>query len=296
MTIKEALRKASTELKQNNIPSSDLDSEVLLEYVLKRHGFDRAKILAYPETEINAQDQNKYFELIKRRAQREPVAYITKDKEFFGISFYTDKRVLIPRPETEILVEEALKTTKKKAETQARIKIIDIGTGSGCIAVTIQKAIQEKFPQLKDKVEIHASDISLGALTVAETNLKKHGLQEKIKLHQSDLFKNIKGKFDLICANLPYLSKKDYSLVDQEIKNYEPKKSLKGGDEGVDLYLKLFDQIPDHIKKEAQLLIEIHPYQKEALVKAAKEKFKHLKDHTVEDLNHQERVLAMQFQ
>jgi len=127
MTIKEALRKASAELKQNNIPSSDLDSEVLLEYVLKRHGFDRTKILAYPETEISAQDQNKYFELIGRRAQREPVAYITKDKEFYGISFYTDKRVLIPRPETEILVEEALETIKKKARlAEARAKRVII--------------------------------------------------------------------------------------------------------------------------------------------------------------------------
>ncbi|MFC1686363.1 peptide chain release factor N(5)-glutamine methyltransferase [Patescibacteria group bacterium] len=295
MTIKEALRKASAELKQNNIPSSDLDAEVLLEYILKRHGFDRAKILAYPETEISIQDQNKYFELISRRARREPVAYITKGKEFFGISFYTDKRVLIPRPETEILVEEALKTIKKKAETQDQVKVIDIGTGSGCIAITIQKAVQEKFPQIKDKVEIYASDISLEALTVAETNLKKHGLKDKIKLHQSDLLKDVEGEFDLICANLPYLSKKDYSAVDQEIKNYEPKKSLKGGDEGVELYLKLFDQISKHIKKEALLLIEIHPYQKEALVKAAREKFKKFKDHTIEDLNHQERILMIQF-
>ncbi len=302
MNIKQVLHKATDKLNQNKIPSADLDAEVLLEYILKQHGFDRAKILAYGETEISIQDQNEYFKLIKRRIQKEPVAYIIKEKEFFGIPFYIDERVLIPRPETEILVEKALETIKEKTVVQDKVKIIDVGTGSGCIAITLQKTIQEKLApakawgsQIKDKIEIHASDVSLEALAVMEINLKKYNLQDQIKLHQSDLLEDIEGKFDLICANLPYLSKKDYSAVNQEVKNYEPKQSLKGGDEGVELYLKLFDQIPEHINKKAQVLIEIHPYQKEVLVREARKRFGNLENHAIKDLSQKERFLEIAF-
>ncbi len=296
MKIKEALKQAIDILKQANILTKELDAELLLEHVLKKHGFDRVKINSYPETEINARDENAFFSLINRRAQKEPVAYLTKHKEFFGLDFYVDKRVLIPRPETEILVKEALNIIKKKTYDNNKIKVLDVGTGSGCIAIALEKTIQTRFPNLLKQVKIEASDISDAALEVTKINLKKHHLEKKIRLHKSDLLKDIEGQYDLICANLPYLSKKDYSQVDQDVKLYEPKKSLKSGDEGVELYLKLFDQIPKHLQKDAELLIEIHPYQKEILVTEAKKKFSQkFKDYTLKDLAQKERVLLIQF-
>jgi release factor glutamine methyltransferase len=296
MNLKEALIRATAELKQAKILTAELDSELLLEHVLEKHGFNRVKILAYPETQLNPQDQTHYFNLIHRRAQKEPVAYITKTKEFFGIPFYVDQRVLIPRPETEILVEEALRTIINKAEANKEVRVIDVGCGSGCIAIALQKILQIKYPHFVNRIKIQASDISQDALAVARKNLTNQKLTEKISLYQSDLLSKIRGKFDVICANLPYLSKKDYSAVDQEIKIYEPKKSLKGGDEGVELYLKLFKQIPDYIRPDAELLIEIHPYQKEALVKEAKAKFsRKFKNYALKDLANKERVLLIQF-
>ncbi len=296
MKIKESLKQAVATLKQANILTKELDAELLLEHVLKKHGFDKVKINAYPETEIDTRDQNSYFSLINRRAKKEPVAYLIKHKEFFGLDFYVDQRVLIPRPETEILVEEALNIIKKKAYYNDKVKVLDVGCGSGCIAITLKKTLQTRFPNLLKQVKIEASDISNVALEVTKINLKKHHLEKKIRLHESDLLKDIEGQYDLICANLPYLSKKDYSEVDQDVKLYEPKKSLKGGDEGIELYLKLFDQLPKHLQKGAELLIEIHPYQKEMLIAEAKKRFSQkFKNYALKDLAQKERVLLIQF-
>lgn len=201
---------------------SYLDADILLSHVLKK---PKEFIYAHPECELTKKQRKKYLKLTARRKKLEPIAYIIREKEFFGLPFYVDKNVLIPRPDTEILVEKIIKQTKnEKPARQAlpgmaggRKTICDIGTGSGCIAITLKKYL----PQCK----IIATDISQKALKIAKKNAKKN--HTKIIFYCSDLFNNIPkkylGKIDVIAANLPYLPK---NVAEKKSLKYEPNIAL----------------------------------------------------------------------
>ncbi len=223
MTSKQALIWAQKKLKASKTAS--LDAEVLLAFVLKK---SKEFLYTHPEKTLTSQQAQRLKFLINRRAKGEPVAYLTNHKEFYGLDFYVDKRVLIPRPETELLVEEVIKFVNKKKTT-----IADIGTGSGCIAITLKKYL----PQ----ATIYATDISKPALAVAKKNAKKH--QVKIKFLPGDLLKPLVRKrnvdvslaeIDIVVANLPYLP---FSL------KYEPQRALKAGRYGLKTYQEFFEQI-----------------------------------------------------
>lgn len=250
MTIKQALLTSTKKLKSKKITSASLDAEVLLSYVLKKL---KEYLYTYPEKNISTKQLNNLTTLIERRAKNEPVAYLINKKEFFGLDFYVDKRVLIPRPETETLVEETIKACNNKqlAISYKPLAICDIGTGSGCIAITLAKYL----PTAK----IIATDISKDALIVAQKNAKKHKVFSKIKFLSGDLLKPIKNKKnDIIIANLPYVQS-------QKILKYEPKIALAGGKDGLEIYRKFFEQLKDFNLKNLTVLIEIDPSQKRKL-------------------------------
>lgn len=192
---------------------SCLDADILLSHVLKK---PREFIYAHPEHELSKKQRKKYLELIARRKKLEPIAYIIREKEFFGLPFYVDKNVLIPRPDTEILVERILKLfdTSRYA---GLLRVLDVGTGSGCIAITLKKYLP--------RAKVIATDISQKALKIAKKNAKKN--HAKIIFYCSDLFNNIPkkylGKIDIIVANLPYLPK---NVAGKKSLKYEPNIAL----------------------------------------------------------------------
>jgi release factor glutamine methyltransferase len=239
MTIKEILR--NTTLNYNLSP---LDAEILLSYVLKK---PKEYLLTHPEKKLSTAQLKNYNLFCKRRVRGEPIAYILKQKEFYGINFFIDKNVLVPRPETEILAEVALHEIRNK---DLGIKnVIDIGTGSGNIITAITKNIPT---EKRRGINFYASDISESALRVARRNIKKYKFDKIIDLKRSDLLDFLfQDKFSLIgdimiTANLPYLDQKWRNLLESsESKGlkFEPKIALEGGFDGLGLYRRLAGQI-----------------------------------------------------
>ncbi len=255
MTIQKTLIWGVRKLNSTNIPSARLDAEILLEYELSKNS---EWLIIHSADKINAKDFQKYQKLILRRTKHEPIAYITDKKEFFGLDFKVNKNVLIPRPETEILVEAVLTEVRKLGSYGVK-KIADIGTGSGNISV----AIATKFKNQKSKVKIYATDISKEALKVAKQNAKKHKVTSKVKFIQSDLFENFppNSKFDIVCANLPYLDTGFKNLLQKSGESaglkYEPKIAWQGGKTGAEIYERFFKQVKSHLEKNSKIFIEI---------------------------------------
>lgn len=213
-----------------------LDMELLLAFCL---GISREFVYSHPETVINLAQQKKLSALIERRFLGEPLAYLIQHKEFFRLDFYVDCRVLIPRPETEILVEETIKIGKRFPCS----RILDVGTGCGCIAVSLAKNLRNV---------ITAVDLSDESLEVAKINIEKHKVQ--VELKKSDLLEAVKKeKFDIIVSNLPYLGENDY--IGREV-YYEPREALFAGKNGVLIYERLFEQINQLHYKPSFLLFE----------------------------------------
>lgn len=247
MKISEALAKAETKLQHAGIKTSRLDSLVLLEWVSK---IDRSWLLAHGNHSMSKDTQAKFNKVIRQREQRVPLAYITKSQEFWGLKLKVTPDVLIPRPETEKLVELALESSNE------RVRVLEVGTGSGAIAIALAKE--------RSDWKIMASDVSVAALKVAQSNAKKHDV--KIEFIKSDLFADISGSFDVIVANLPYV--KTGAKLEPELKK-EPGLALFGGADGLDYYRKVFEQVVDHLKTSGIVIIEANPDQQVAIKKLA---------------------------
>jgi release factor glutamine methyltransferase len=235
MTIKEILRKTYLEYK-----ISPLDAEILLSLALNR---PKEYILAHPEKKLTKLQGKNFIDFAKRRSAGEPVAYITGKKEFFGLDFLVNKNVLIPRPETELLIEHTLERIQN---TRYKIPdtIIDVGTGSGNIIISIAKNVPK---EIKNKINFYAIDISKESLRVAEKNEKRYRLDKKIKFIQCDMLEYfLKNKIEfeniLIISNLPYISPEIYKKNNDNLK-FEPKNALLSQNKGFDHYTKLFQQI-----------------------------------------------------
>ena len=258
MTISESLKLASSQLKTGHINNPHLEAEILLSAVLKK---PREFILAHGEVLLSKKQITKYQRLLKRRFESEPIAYLIKHKEFYGLDFIVNKNVLIPRPETELLVEETLKLITRSSSTSASRRpastrrkrgerdgqpatLIDVGTGSGCIIITLAKLLGQELRIMNH--ELWGIDISAKALAAAKQNAKIHGVGKKIKFLKGNLLKPIidNSKF-VILANLPYgwpAWKNNYSLNTIGLK-FEPKIALFTNKQGLGLYEKLFRQI-----------------------------------------------------
>ncbi len=262
-TIKDALEYAVGKLAHKEQKSAVLDARVLLGYVLD---VDRATLYTYPERALTSEQEQQFFQLIERRQHGEPVAYLTGHKEFYGLDFFVDKWVLIPRPETELLVEIALNTIRKRINA-GRIPIVaDIGTGSGAIPI----ALAVKEPRLP---YLYASDVSIEALAVARLNCQRHHVEQRVRLLRGDLLAPFAEPVDILIANLPYVGTDEMNILASDILAYEPHLALFSGPNGLDLIGRLLIEAKQSaiLADEAVLLLEIGYRQRKALAELINE-------------------------
>jgi len=242
MNILEALNKGSAKLKKNNINSFQLDSEILLSEIIQK---DRKFLILNYDKELKKKTLENFDDLISQRSKGKPIAYLTKKKSFWKDIFEITSDVLIPRPDTEIIIEEALKLTKNKRN----LKILDIGVGSGCILLSL---LREK----KNFTGV-GIDISKKCIDLCRKNSLKLGLNKKVKLFNSDVDNFNYGKYDLIVSNPPYIKSCDLKYLDRDIVDFEPITALDGGTNGLSNILKVINKSSELIKINGRLILEI---------------------------------------
>lgn len=240
-----------------------LDGEVLLAFVLGR---SREFLFANGEIEVGGADVARFLALWRRRMEGEPVAYLIGSKEFYGLDFFVDGRVLIPRPETEELVAQVVKSEKLRVKSEG-LRVLDVGTGSGAIAVSIAVNLPE--------VSVVAVDFSGEALEVARENARRHGVSGRVRLLESDLLTAIEDGecFEVICANLPYIGEVKHRHVDENVEKFEPRLALFAGEDGLDLYRRLFLELREKGVSFDLMLCEFGFGQCEDMGKLAEEFF-----------------------
>jgi protein-(glutamine-N5) methyltransferase, release factor-specific len=257
MNYQKLLNHGDNFLKINKIKSSKIDSELLLSKVLKKN---REEILTSLNNKIDEKQINEYSYYLFRRKKKEPIAYILGFKYFWKYFFYVNKSVLIPRPDTEHIVEEAL----NNISINQSINILDIGTGSGCVIISILNE--------RRKCKATAIDISNKALKIAKTNAKLHHLENKIKFINMDIDKYNSNKYDLILSNPPYIKNIELSRLDDDIKFFEPKLALRGGLDGYSEIKKVIGKSSKLLRERGKLIIEIGNRQKEQTIIFLKKK------------------------
>jgi release factor glutamine methyltransferase len=264
MDARTALKQGIAQLRDAKIASFTLAAELLLLHAVGR---DRTWLYSHPEDEISAEQQSQFFSLIARRANGEPLQHLTGKQEFWGLEFEVTPDVLIPRPETEHLIEVALdrlavreiRAGRKQTFTGEGLQIADIGTGSGCIAIALAK----ELPGSK----IYATDISPAALTVARRNADRHNLADRIHFVESNLLDALLDSplatrhsplhLDLIVSNPPYIGRRESPTLEREVRDHEPHTALFGGEEGYELYSPLIAQAAQFLKPGGLLVLEL---------------------------------------
>lgn len=276
MKIREAINKGSIQLKMQKIDSPKLKARLLMQSLL---GKDRQYILVYDEKQLAQKQEEDYFKNIERLGNGEPLQHITHQQEFMKMNFYVNKDVLIPRPDTEVLVEEVIKIAKK---INAK-KILDLCTGSGAIAISLAKYI--------DNSQITAVDISEKALKVAERNAKKNQVENQIAFLSSNLFQEIpKEKYDIIVSNPPYIKREVIKSLDEEVKK-EPLMALDGGWDGLDFYRKIIHQSYEFLKYKGYLCLEIGYDQKIDVIELIEQEEKYKNTYSKQDLYGNDRIV-----
>lgn len=259
-----ALRTAAYYLRMAGVTDTpELDAQVLLAHVT---GATRATLLAYPERPLAPEQTTAYAALVRRRASREPVAYLTGHREFMGLDFLTDSRALIPRPETELLVEAALSELRARLERGELPAVADIGTGTGAIAVSVA-ALEPRLPR------VYATDVSADALALAAENARHLGVASRVTFLQGDLLDPLHTPLDVLLANLPYVAPRDASTLALDVARYEPSLALYGADDGLGHLRRLFAQAPAHLRPGAALLLEFGYDQRAAVAALANATF-----------------------
>ena len=242
MKYQEILNRGSKILKLNNIQSYNLDSEILLSSTLK---LDRSQLILNLDKKIANQKKKDFFNFIKRRTNNEPIAYIMGYKEFWKSSFKVDKNVLIPRPDTETIIEQVL----KELDNYSSKNILDIGTGSGCILISILNERKKCFGV--------GIDISKKAVKLAKYNAKIQHIYNRIKFLNSDIDNFYSGKYDIIISNPPYIKHHEINGLEKDIKNHEPRVALDGGVDGFDKIRLIIKKSSTLIKKRGKLFLEL---------------------------------------
>ena len=257
MNIRVALNNANEILKKNNIKTHKLDSEVLMCKAVKK---DRSFLILNSSNELMEKDLKKYDGLIKKRSKGEPIAYLVCKKDFWKYQFDIKKDVLVPRPETELIVEEVLKLTKNKS----KLNILDIGVGSGCLLLSI----------LKEKKEFNGTgiDISKKCIELTKINSSKLGLNNRVKLFKTDVDNFAYGKYDLIISNPPYINKLGLKNLEKDIVSFEPILALNGGLDGISEIRKVIKKSSELIKLNGKLILEIAFDQRDKVSKLLKSK------------------------
>ena len=251
MKIETAIKEAYLDLKSKNIKSALLDSEILMSKAIKEN---RSNVLLNPNRILSNQDYENFRELISNRLQFKPIAYLTGKKSFWKHEFEINDKVLIPRPDTEIIIEEILQIYKNKKN----IKFLEVGVGSGCIILSI---LNERKSFLGNGV-----DLSKDCISICKLNAIKLGVQNRLKLFKTDIDNFSIGKYDLIISNPPYIKKLDLKKLDKDVINYEPKLALDGGLDGLSIIRKVINKSSELIKLNGKLIIEIAHDQKEMVI------------------------------
>ena len=282
LSIPHVLSQATATLTTNGVPNPRLDAEVLLAHAL---GLTRAGLYARLQDVISEADVQRFHQLLYRRQRREPLQYITGVQEFWSLGFKVTPDVLIPRPETELIVEIALQllsqhsgvgrkeekqTSKGKGQkskfNSSAIRILDVGTGSGCIAIALAKELPE--------AEMWATDVSSVSLAVAQENAQRHGVADRVYFLQGDLFfplHSLDLTFDLIVSNPPYIADNDIPTLQPEVSNWEPRGALDGGHDGLDFYRRLLGEGPQYLHSGGWLVMEIGHGQRSEVLRLAQQ-------------------------
>lgn len=274
MTIKQAITKGMIMLKSNNVESPKLKARLLLQYVLDK---PRQYIIVYDNKEIDKQQQWQYFVNIEKLTKGIPLQHITHRQEFMKMDFFVDENVLIPRPDTEILVEEVIKIAQKYNSP----RILDLCTGSGAIAISLKKFVPN--------ADITAVDISEKALEIAQKNAEK--LEAKINFVKSNLFDKLDNKkFDIIVSNPPYIRKDEIKKLSEEVQK-EPKIALDGGEDGLDFYRIIAEQAINYLKTGSFLCFEIGYNQKNDVIKIIEDEQNYKNTYCKKDLYGNDRII-----
>src|SRR6266852_8572985 len=254
MDVRTTLKNGIAKLRESGVPSFTLAAELLLLHVLGR---DRTWLYAHPEEQVSSADTERYFELIARRAAGEPTQHLTGKQEFWGLEFEVTPDVLIPRPETEHVIELALdrlalrerRAGRKQTLTGEGLQIADIGTGSGCIVIALAKELPG--------ATFYATDISSAALAVAHRNAARHNATDSVRFVEGHLLGGVPPRLDLIVSNPPYVGRYEAETLPREVRDHEPEIALYGGEEGYELYAGLIAQSAAHLKPGGILVLEL---------------------------------------
>jgi len=282
VTLREALRQAEARIASRNISDARIEAELLLMHAL---GIRKAELYARLGDPLPPAVGDKFQGLVERRVRHEPAAYILGRHEFYGIALYVDSRVLIPRPETELLVETTLAFTERRFGGGQPCSIVDVGTGSGAIAI----ALALHLPQAR----IYATDVSSGAIDVARVNCTRHGVEGRIELLVGDLLEPLSQPVDLIVANLPYVKDADIPRLMPEIRDFEPLAALYGGADGLDHVRRLLTRAQVHLLPRGAVMLEIGLGQADDAVSLAKRHFRDGRVDLLRDFAGIERVLRI---
>lgn len=283
-TVGSALNSATQRLKEAAIDTAFLDAQVILAHVL---GVERPWLFAHGEAEMQPDLADEFTELIARRVDHEPVAYLVGRKEFYGLELMVDKRVLIPRPETEMLVDEVLSEIEARTGDDAPcVRVADVGTGSGAIALAI--AVNQP------RACVQAIDVSRKALAVARVNVQRHDVRGQVTLRQGNLLEPLTEPVDILVANLPYISTREFATLDPTVRAYEPRLALESGDEGLDAIAQLLRQAAHHLAPHATIYLEIGRDQALPIFKLAQNVLPHMRDIAVhQDYQGHDRMIVI---
>jgi release factor glutamine methyltransferase len=247
VTLRDALASAISRLTAANVPSPRMNAELLLMFTLE---CDRAYLHAHPERKLSPEEHNRYDQALAERERGVPAQYITGHQEFWGMDFILTPAVLIPRPETEHVIETVLERVGRAPSTAGPLQIVDVGTGSGCIALALAKELPH--------AEIHATDISPAALEIARANAARHQLESRIHFHQTDLLQGLElGAFDFVVSNPPYVGESEADQVQLEVRKHEPRNAVFAGETGLEVIERLIPQARESLKPGGWLVMEI---------------------------------------
>ena len=282
MILGDALQSATQTLLRKGIDDASAEAEILLGHVL---GISKTQLYTEPEKALTSTEISQLWSLIQRRLNHEPAAYILGHCEFYGIDLLLDCHTFIPRPETELLVEQAVELAHRISQPGKGITIADVGTGCGAIAVSLAMAL----PQ----AQIYATDISARALQVAEMNCQRHAVSSHVELLQGNLLEPLSQPVDMIVANLPYIKDCEFKDLSPEIIDFEPTSALAGGLNGLDEIQRMLEQMPGKLSREGSFLLEIGQGQGRVVTSLIKGQFQQANIELISDLGGIERVVKV---
>lgn len=277
MNIKELINFGKKTLERNKIEDAGIIAKLLAQYILK---MDRSTIIINENKTIEEIDKHRYYLAIIEIIQGMPLQYITNSQEFFGMKLYVNENVLIPQPDTEILVQEVLKIIANQKDEN--IEVLDMCTGSGCIGIAVVKN--------KENINMTLADISSDAIEVAKINAQNTHTLEKLKFIKTDMFENIENKYNIIVSNPPYIETSVIKSLDKQVQN-EPNIALDGGEDGLIFYRILINEGHKYLKPQGYLCMEIGYNQRQKVIQILEQSEKYVDIYSIKDFSNNDRVV-----